>query len=1175
MTLREELLDTTEKQDADLFIAFMVKYNHTKIVDLEEALNSLGASQFADVWEKVHGVCTSTLLNLDDDDNPDNEESVQKNKQMLDVLQSVVTLATAALTSDSPHVPDSFYDTAVIIHGVMLSLPDTADKLKNSMAKLFELWWTRELNGREELGINTFTYLLERSLQNKSPVTDLKRVWAMREAVKLIDVCSQASEHVRGLLLHCYMHVSYLKSDEGRRFLSFLFSLGQNMIEFIHNTIKNQLPVAPRSFLEHYGEVYFRAWRVASGQCLQKIEVSCIQDLMHHAVHAKRQSSRSMAFVLRKVLGYIHKQKKQRGVDEMLLRLYEPILWRSLKVANGAVRANSAALLVDAFPLENPESNVEETDRLLQKQFDLLQTLLSDPYVEVRTVTVQGVCHIISVYWEVIPIAVTQALITKLYQEVIYDVSSADVRVAVIKGQLELLDNHLCHPLLKSLLPALKDFIHDTSEKVRLTMLELLLKVKSVRGIKFWSVIPMEHLLARLEIDTAPVARRIMRLIFNSFVTLDKTPDVQLSRCKALLRSNPGAARNFFRYAHLHMSLEETVKYITLLCRCVLCCVRSEQRAAESNSQTSGGEREVSDEEREDDDKENDGGESELTVHDTDLMVGLLEAMAILWSSVSHQLDKNEELRRGLRRRFAIAMPEFLNTFENRHAYSALVLLASLMPPDMVPHFSRSCLSRLKDMTDECGSDDYWVLLEAMCNWGKMSELVELITEWLEDGLKIPDPCQSKSKVKKKEKKTVAFREPRTPQPTLAIRYLTSLMSHPKCQSLLLINCKQGLQELSCLLKSVLKCLEKKFACLDALGPRTTDEFLTQAFVMYQKLEILLHSDNNSGHNAVISMEELYSWADRELLSYLHNPQLDHSSADVSTRKRKVDKNSSTLRTLAIGLVQSLLCTGCNMLLVGVGSVEFASRFTDFVSLCLQTGACGELLPLAGQALFQLTEQWRVCEAEGSVHSSLIPSLFTKLLQSMAAFVNMDSQPLTLMEQEKVDALLSSMKPTMTEMLQAVYRCRQLESKLVPEIMSSVMAAVISDLTHHSKLGKLDQDELCESLSDLPPLSAFLLSIICKKNYMATSFSSELSECISSGALPGLNGLNGAVYLTANLYHCKSSVSGLKDCLVSLQVQAEQMQQDMADYEEDSPDRLVLRGLMSRLRQIQDQLITG
>ena len=38
-----------------------------------------------------------------------------------------------------------------------------------------------------------------------------------------------------------------------------------------------------------------------------------------------------MALLLQ-ILSYIHHQKKQRGADEMLCRLYEPILWRSLRV---------------------------------------------------------------------------------------------------------------------------------------------------------------------------------------------------------------------------------------------------------------------------------------------------------------------------------------------------------------------------------------------------------------------------------------------------------------------------------------------------------------------------------------------------------------------------------------------------------------------------------------------------------------------------------------------------------------------------------------------------------------------------------------------------------------------------------------------------------------------------
>ena len=32
------------------------------------------------------------------------------------------------------------------------------------------------------------------------------------------------------------------------------------------------------------------------------------------------------------MLEYFHQQKKQRGVDEALLRLYQPIIWRAFKV---------------------------------------------------------------------------------------------------------------------------------------------------------------------------------------------------------------------------------------------------------------------------------------------------------------------------------------------------------------------------------------------------------------------------------------------------------------------------------------------------------------------------------------------------------------------------------------------------------------------------------------------------------------------------------------------------------------------------------------------------------------------------------------------------------------------------------------------------------------------------
>ena len=74
-----------------------------------------------------------------------------------------------------------------------------------------------------------------------------------------------------------------------------------------------------------------------------------VQGLMEAALHA---SSASMAAALRRVLGALHGAKSAPGVDALLLRLYQPILFRALSAANPAVRRNALGLLVDAFPLQ-------------------------------------------------------------------------------------------------------------------------------------------------------------------------------------------------------------------------------------------------------------------------------------------------------------------------------------------------------------------------------------------------------------------------------------------------------------------------------------------------------------------------------------------------------------------------------------------------------------------------------------------------------------------------------------------------------------------------------------------------------------------------------------------------------------------------------------------------------
>lgn len=85
-------------------------------------------------------------------------------------------------------------------------------------------------------------------------------------------------------------------------------------------------------------------------------ELSVVQDLMYAAIHCAEKATFASC---RRVLLHFCSQKRYRGVDEMLNRLYEPILWRSLSAANAEVRLQALLLWTDAFPLHDPDAIVQ------------------------------------------------------------------------------------------------------------------------------------------------------------------------------------------------------------------------------------------------------------------------------------------------------------------------------------------------------------------------------------------------------------------------------------------------------------------------------------------------------------------------------------------------------------------------------------------------------------------------------------------------------------------------------------------------------------------------------------------------------------------------------------------------------------------------------------------------
>jgi len=73
--------------------------------------------------------------------------------------------------------------------------------------------------------------------------SDVKRVFAFREALLVLDFEDATSASLRHILQQCAISPLFLAVGEGKRFLSYLFGLHPSLVDGLHMTIKSTLPL--------------------------------------------------------------------------------------------------------------------------------------------------------------------------------------------------------------------------------------------------------------------------------------------------------------------------------------------------------------------------------------------------------------------------------------------------------------------------------------------------------------------------------------------------------------------------------------------------------------------------------------------------------------------------------------------------------------------------------------------------------------------------------------------------------------------------------------------------------------------------------------------------------------------------------------------------------------------
>ncbi|XP_042164642.1 condensin-2 complex subunit G2 [Oncorhynchus tshawytscha] len=1105
MSKREAFLNSVCKDNVGEFLNFTKLHKDTtEPFDLEEVLQELPKVQREALWARLVTLLCDQLVafppaHWDAGIEEDNDMEMEVSPDLthtISVLEGVTLVVTASVeVIEDGDTYNSLLECANILNGVLPYLPASEMPLRQAVHGLCEAWWKKGLLGKEELGRTAFLVCLEKTLILKKPVNEIRRLWGFHEVLLTVDFQSEDNKALIDLLLQCFLSVNHIRNEDGKRLMVFLFSWNVNFIRMIHGTIKNQLPYFANSLTDHIAEIYCRAWKKASGFCLEQIESTCIQDFMQHAVLLHRSSP--VHAKVRQILSYFHKLKGRHGLDEMLYRLYKPILWRALSAANSEVRANATLLFTEAFPIHDPSQSSEKMDETIQKQLDTLVSLLEDPQPLVRSTATLGVCKILAKCWEVIPPTVITDFLKKLVVELANDTSSPDVRCSVFKCLTIVLDNGYSHPLLEQLLPALKNSLHDTSEKVRVAFLDMLLKIKAVRAAKFWKVSSMEHLLARLAVDSQPVSKRIVNLLFNSFFPVNQSEEVWCERCVTLIQMNPKAARKFYQYSHFYTAPTNIVKLMLTIRRCLNACIQTEDPNKTNPIN-----------------KENASVlEDVLSVKDTASMASLLEVVVILWRSIRKALELNKDALQYTTAKFGSVVPKYFNVFQEERCTVPLIQLASLLPPASVPTFSCGVLSRLKRLEAGAKVSQYSQIIECLCSWGQAAHVLELITDWLTEAL--PTATGNGNTSRK-----VRIQETVEAKPDLGLDYLEYLVSRTSTRDCILPFRHGQLKQLHKALGAWKLVLYSHLSSSEAQADVPSAETALRAFALHARLSAHLHHKFSECRDFLVSVENTAAWVAERALPFLVSP----SEGGVTEQQRG----------LARQVVENFLTVCSDVIRVGLGDEEFKGQVLHLCSVVLLSEKGYLCVPLLLSVLTEVAENYipenQAQDDQSSIILSVVTNIFQKILEVMARRLRKDP--------EEGQELWHSAVPALGNFLQVVQAWSGFDSNPLNGVFSTICAATLAASQHSlQRITHPQEVTIPETVQDLPPLSCILLDVLLKSPPVTRAYLAEINSTVDSEVIDGLTGLAAVLHILAVVRQTGKFKADLKSTAVSIQRQ--------------------------------------
>jgi hypothetical protein len=545
---------------------------------LQEAWRSLSPAECDAVWVRIADFAGHHLR-------PECFKSEEGDSTMALHVSWAVGLLLVAFTqhlqNSSKKAPQALLQVALLCHEILLHVPDAKKQYK--LADALERICALEIEGCEQLFGGLVLFRLDKCGSPKVTCGDVNQLYKIRHMLSELHWEHETIEAVKLRILRCIGNTNFLVKKHGSDLVAMFYVVHAGFSSQVNSAVKDHIVQSRGQTEKAYAMSLWKALHLARDSALQQLE-QIVQEWIVIAVRANAK----YADKARTVLDEIHRHHLEPLERELLCKCYAPVLWRSLKVANGQVRENAAKLLHSVFPLVPPDSTVEAQESETMKQLRFLRETLEDKCENVRRAGVMSTCLVLKSFWDYIPKHECAQLLTIMKDQCAADKKSSAVRAAIVEGFECLLENPCTHPTMEVVLSEVgRNFFLDRSPVVRSAFAHLLGKLSQCRTISMQKVVSQEEILHGLVIEQAlssadakrcdalsrdrsspteeAVAQRLANFLAPSLFTGSMQDQVQC--CHELLGQYPLALRAMIRQTGDAAQLPARVKLAVALYR--------------------------------------------------------------------------------------------------------------------------------------------------------------------------------------------------------------------------------------------------------------------------------------------------------------------------------------------------------------------------------------------------------------------------------------------------------------------------------------------------------------------------------------------------------------------------------------------------------------------------------